>query len=43
MKTKTIVWLCGAILALYYVLMQFVPVPGYAPACSNRLAIGEIT
>ena len=29
MRTKAIVWLCGAILVLYYVLMQFVPVPGY--------------
>ena len=29
MKTKSIVWLCGTILVLYYVWMQFVPVPGY--------------
>lgn len=29
MKTRSIVILCGAILTLYYVLMQFVPVPGY--------------
>jgi predicted acyltransferase len=29
MKTKSMVWLCGTILVLYYVLMKFVPVPGY--------------
>ena len=29
MKTRPIVWLCGAILVLYYILMQFIPVPGY--------------
>src|SRR5215467_2844775 len=29
MKTRSIVWLCGAILVLYYVLMKFIPVPGY--------------
>jgi predicted acyltransferase len=26
---RTIVWICGTILVLYYVLMVFVPVPGY--------------
>ena len=29
MKTKHIVWLSGGILVLYFVLMKFVPVPGY--------------
>ena len=29
MKTRSIVWLSGTILVLYYVLMKFVPVPGY--------------
>ena len=29
MKTKSIVWLCGTILVLYFILMKFVPVPGY--------------
>jgi predicted acyltransferase len=29
MKAKSIVCLCGTILVLYYVLMKFVPVPGY--------------
>jgi predicted acyltransferase len=29
MKTRSIVWLCGTILVMYYVLMKFVPVPGY--------------
>ena len=29
MKTRSIVWLCGAILVLYFILMKFVPVPGY--------------
>ncbi len=29
MKAKSMVWLCGTILVLYYVLMRFVPVPGY--------------
>jgi predicted acyltransferase len=29
MKTKSIVWLSGAILVLYFVLMKFIPVPGY--------------
>lgn len=28
-KTRSIVLLCGTILVLYYLLMQFVPVPGY--------------
>ncbi|MCC6861566.1 MAG: DUF5009 domain-containing protein [Bryobacterales bacterium] len=26
---RTMVWLCGSILVLYFVLMKFVPVPGY--------------
>lgn len=29
MKAKSIVWLSGTILVLYFVLMKFVPVPGY--------------
>jgi len=29
MTTRSIVWLCGTILVLYFVLMKFVPVPGY--------------
>lgn len=29
MRTRSIVWLCGTILVLYFVLMKFVPVPGY--------------
>jgi predicted acyltransferase len=29
MKTRSIVWLSGTILVLYFVLMKFVPVPGY--------------
>jgi predicted acyltransferase len=29
MKTRSIVWLCGAILVFYFILMKFVPVPGY--------------
>ncbi len=29
MKTRSIIWLCGTILVLYYGLMKFVPVPGY--------------
>jgi predicted acyltransferase len=29
MGTKSIVWLSGTILVLYFVLMKFVPVPGY--------------
>jgi predicted acyltransferase len=29
MKTKSIVWLSGTVLVLYFVLMKFVPVPGY--------------
>jgi predicted acyltransferase len=29
MKTESIVWLSGAILVLYFLLMKFVPVPGY--------------
>jgi predicted acyltransferase len=29
MKASSIVWLCGTILVVYYVLMKFVPVPGY--------------
>ena len=29
MRTRTIVWCCATILVLYYVLMEFVPVPGY--------------
>jgi predicted acyltransferase len=29
MKTRSIVWLCGSILVLYFVLMKFAPVPGY--------------
>ena len=28
-KTKSIVWMSGTILLLYFVLMKFVPVPGY--------------
>lgn len=29
MAKRSIVWLCGTILVLYFVLMKFVPVPGY--------------
>jgi predicted acyltransferase len=29
LQTRAIVWLCGTILVLYFVLMKFVPVPGY--------------
>jgi len=29
MSTRSILWLCGAILVLYFVLMKFVPVPGH--------------
>jgi predicted acyltransferase len=29
MSVRQIVWLCGSILVLYFVLMKFVPVPGY--------------
>jgi predicted acyltransferase len=29
MKTRSIVWLCGIILDLYFILVKFVPVPGY--------------
>ncbi len=29
MSVRSIVWLCGTILVLYFVLMKFVPVPGY--------------
>ena len=29
MSTRAILWLCGTILVLYFVLMKFVPVPGY--------------
>jgi predicted acyltransferase len=31
-KQKTRAWLFGALLILYYVLMNFVPVPGFGPA-----------
>src|SRR5574340_1196206 len=29
MSTRAMVWLCGTILVLYFILMKFVPVPGY--------------
>ena len=29
LSVRSIVWLCGIILVLYFVLMKFVPVPGY--------------
>ena len=29
MSTRSILWLCGTILVLYFVLMKFVPVPGH--------------
>lgn len=29
MSARSVVWLCGIILVLYFVLMKFVPVPGY--------------
>jgi predicted acyltransferase len=37
---RTIVWICGTILVLYYVLMVFVPVPGYGAGVLKRWATG---